>query len=40
LVDIAALRDLEFRGVAATIIAAGRLSADFDAPSLARSFAD
>ena len=38
--ELATLRDLEFRGVAAVIIDTGRLSAEFDGQSLARSFVD
>jgi phosphoribosylformimino-5-aminoimidazole carboxamide ribonucleotide (ProFAR) isomerase len=34
------LRDLEFRGVAGTIIAAAHLSAEFDEQTLGRSFSD
>jgi phosphoribosylformimino-5-aminoimidazole carboxamide ribonucleotide (ProFAR) isomerase len=38
--SLTTLRDLEFRGVAATIIAAAHLSAEFDEQTLARSFPD
>lgn len=37
---VASLRDLEFRGVTATVIAAARLADSFDAQTLARSFVD
>jgi phosphoribosylformimino-5-aminoimidazole carboxamide ribonucleotide (ProFAR) isomerase len=37
---MATLRDLEFRGVTATIIDAARLADNFDEETLARSFAD
>lgn len=37
---LATLRDLEFRGVAGTIVDAARLSSTLDEHSLARSFAD
>ncbi|MEO5569214.1 MAG: HisA/HisF-related TIM barrel protein [Gemmatimonadaceae bacterium] len=37
---LATLRDLEFRGVAGTIVDAARLSSTLDEQSLARSFAD
>jgi len=37
---IATLRDLEFRGVSATIIDVARLVVDFDEETLARSFVD
>ena len=36
--DLATLRDLEFRGVGAVIIGARQLSAEFDGQALARSF--
>jgi phosphoribosylformimino-5-aminoimidazole carboxamide ribotide isomerase len=38
--DLGTLRDLEFREVAAVIIDAAHLSAEFDGQTLARSFAD
>ena len=38
--ELATLRDLEFRGVAAAIIDAAHLSATFDGQTLARSFTD
>lgn len=37
-IDLAALRDLEFRGVAGVIIDASRIRSDFDDRHLARSF--
>jgi phosphoribosylformimino-5-aminoimidazole carboxamide ribotide isomerase len=38
--DLGMLRDLEFRGVAAAIMSASRLSAEFDEHALAASFSD
>src|SRR6185436_17602207 len=38
--DLTALRDLEFRGVAAVVLDAAHLSAAFDGQTLARSFSD
>ena len=38
--DLAVLRDLEFRGVAAALIDAAHLSANFDGQTLARDFTD
>jgi phosphoribosylformimino-5-aminoimidazole carboxamide ribonucleotide (ProFAR) isomerase len=38
--DLGTLRDLEFRGIAATIISAAHLAEAFDGQGIARSFAD